>query len=85
MNVFSSLPTDVAEELPCNFLNIEVPPTAAIARSLPTAVPDSPYVHPGFNPRTPRTPRLQDPNKTPRFYPVVKEARSIDVKVNGKM
>ncbi|RMB99545.1 hypothetical protein DUI87_23798 [Hirundo rustica rustica] len=69
-----------AEELACNFLSTEVPATAGMARSLPTAVPDSPRFHPGFIPRTPRTPRLQDPNKTPRFYPVVKEARSFDVK-----
>lgn len=64
--------------------SMEVPPAAAMARSLPTAVPDSPCVHAGVTPRTPRTPRLQDPNKTPRFYPVVKEAQSVDVKVNGK-
>ncbi|KAF4790031.1 La-related protein 1B [Turdus rufiventris] len=69
-----------AEELACHSLSTEVPPTAGMARSLPTAVPDSPRFHPGFIPRTPRTPRLQDPNKTPRFYPVVKEARSFDVK-----
>uniref|UniRef100_A0A663MCM1 La ribonucleoprotein 1B n=1 Tax=Athene cunicularia TaxID=194338 RepID=A0A663MCM1_ATHCN len=78
------LQKDLAEELACDLLSIEVPPTAAIARSLPTAVPDSPSVHPGFTPRTPRTPRLQDPNKTPRFYPVVKEARSIDIKTPRK-
>ncbi|RLV97363.1 hypothetical protein DV515_00011850, partial [Chloebia gouldiae] len=68
----------------------EVPPRppglqkVGMARSLPTAVPDLPRFHPGFIPRTPRTPRLQDPNKTPRFYPVVKEARSFDVKVPRK-
>ncbi|XP_050830052.1 la-related protein 1B isoform X2 [Serinus canaria] len=73
-----------AEELACNFLSAEALPTAGMARSLPTAVPDSPRFHPGFIPRTPRTPRLQDPNKTPRFYPVVKEARSFDVKAPRK-
>lgn len=52
-----------------------------MARSLPTAVPESPGVHSTRTPKTPRTPRLQDPNKTPRFYPVVKEARIIDVGV----
>uniref|UniRef100_A0A8C3M9W5 Uncharacterized protein n=1 Tax=Geospiza parvula TaxID=87175 RepID=A0A8C3M9W5_GEOPR len=62
----------------------EALPTAGMARSLPTAVPDSPCFHPGFIPRTPRTPRLQDPSKTPRFYPVVKEARSFDVKAPRK-
>nr|XP_047934056.1 la-related protein 1B isoform X3 [Anser cygnoides] len=72
------------EELACNSFGIEAPPTAAVARSLPTIVPESPRVHPGFTPRTPRTPRLQDPNKTPRFYPVVKEAQSIDVKTPRK-
>ncbi|XP_042323642.1 la-related protein 1B isoform X6 [Sceloporus undulatus] len=56
----------------------------AMARSLPTAVPESPKVQPTRTPKTPRTPRLQDPNKTPRFYPVVKEARSIDVKTRRK-
>ncbi|KAJ7423853.1 La-related protein 1B [Willisornis vidua] len=69
-----------AEELTCNIRSIEVPPTAGIARSLPTAVPDFPHFHHGFIPRTPRTPRLQNANKTPRFYPVVKEARSFDTK-----
>lgn len=52
-----------------------------MARSLPTAVPESPRVQPTRTPKTPRTPRLQDPNKTPRFYPVVKESRIIDVGV----
>lgn len=72
---------DLTEELACKLFGIqEIPPTT-MARSLPTAVPESPRVHPTRTPKTPRTPRLQDPNKTPRFYPVVKEARSIDVKV----
>ncbi|XP_030306722.1 la-related protein 1B isoform X2 [Calypte anna] len=75
---------DLADELACNSMSTEVPPTTAVARSLPTAVPDPPCVHPGFTLRTPRTPRLQDPNKTPRFYPVVKEARAIDMKTPRK-
>nr|KAF6401359.1 La ribonucleoprotein 1B [Rousettus aegyptiacus] len=54
--------------------------SATMAYSLPTAVPESPRVYPARTPKTPRTPRLQDPNKTPRFYPVVKEPRAIDVK-----
>ncbi|XP_053110107.1 la-related protein 1B isoform X7 [Hemicordylus capensis] len=75
---------DLTEELACKLFGIqEVPPTT-VARSLPTAVPESPRVHPTRTPKTPRTPRLQDPNKTPRFYPVVKEARSIDVKTRRK-
>ncbi|XP_027514796.1 la-related protein 1B isoform X2 [Corapipo altera] len=73
-----------AKELTCNILSFEVPPRAGIARSLPTAVPDSHHFHPGLIPRTPRTPRLQDPKKTPRFYPVVKEARSFDIKTPRK-
>ncbi|XP_064006051.1 la-related protein 1B isoform X6 [Pogoniulus pusillus] len=72
------------EELPRTLSSTEAPSAAPIARSLPTAVPDSPCLHPGVTPRTPRTPRLQDPNKTPRFYPVVKEPRSIDVKIPRK-
>ncbi|XP_063271511.1 la-related protein 1B isoform X2 [Prinia subflava] len=72
------------EELACNVPGPAVPAAAGVARSLPAAVPDSPRSHPAFIPRTPRTPRLQDPNKTPRFYPVVKEARSFDVKTPRK-
>ncbi|XP_067386276.1 la-related protein 1B isoform X3 [Emydura macquarii macquarii] len=77
-------PQDLTDELACKFFGVvEVPPTT-VARSLPTAVPESPRIHPGRTPKTPRTPRLQDPNKTPRFYPVVKETRSIDVKTPRK-
>ncbi|XP_078222628.1 la-related protein 1B isoform X7 [Callithrix jacchus] len=54
--------------------------SAAMVHSLPTAVPESPRIHATRTPKTPRTPRLQDPNKTPRFYPVVKEPKAIDVK-----
>lgn len=56
--------------------------SATVALSLPTAVPESPRIYPARSPKTPRTPRLQDPNKTPRFYPVVKEPKTIDVKVH---
>lgn len=49
-----------------------------------TAVPESPVSHPARTPRTPRTPRLQDPTKTPRFYPVVKDTKSIDVQTPRK-
>uniref|UniRef100_A0A8C3LUI1 La ribonucleoprotein 1B n=1 Tax=Chrysolophus pictus TaxID=9089 RepID=A0A8C3LUI1_CHRPC len=80
----SFLFADLAEEPVCNFFSTEALPAATVTRSLPTVVPESPRVHPGFTPRTPRTPRLQDPNKTPRFYPVVKEAQSIDVKAPRK-
>lgn len=72
------------EEPACNWFSTGALPAATVARSLPTVVPESPRVHPGFTLRTPRTPRLQDPNKTPRFYPVVKEAQSIDVKAPRK-
>ncbi|OCT99810.1 hypothetical protein XELAEV_18005591mg [Xenopus laevis] len=49
-------------------------------QSHPTDVLQSPISCRVRTPKSPRTPRLKDPNKTPRFYPVVKEARSIDVK-----
>uniref|UniRef100_A0A8C8SSY1 La ribonucleoprotein 1B n=1 Tax=Pelusios castaneus TaxID=367368 RepID=A0A8C8SSY1_9SAUR len=76
---------DLTDELACKLIGggVEVPPTT-VARSLPTAVPESPRIHPAKTPKTPRTPRLQDPNKTPRFYPVVKETISIDVKTPRK-
>ncbi|KAE8630371.1 hypothetical protein XENTR_v10000802 [Xenopus tropicalis] len=45
----------------------------------PTDVQQSPMSCRARTPKSPRTPRLKDPSKTPRFYPVVKEARSIDV------
>uniref|UniRef100_A0A8C1VR28 La ribonucleoprotein 1, translational regulator n=1 Tax=Cyprinus carpio TaxID=7962 RepID=A0A8C1VR28_CYPCA len=57
------------------------PEPSAIARSLPTTVPDSPSYR---TPRTPRTPRLKDPTQTPRFYPVVKEGRPLDAKTPRK-
>ncbi|CAN2388848.1 La ribonucleoprotein domain family member [Pristimantis euphronides] len=47
-------------------------------------VPESPVSHAVQTPKTPRTPRLQDPTKTPRFYPVVKEAKSIDAQTPRK-
>ncbi|XP_071975494.1 la-related protein 1B isoform X1 [Engystomops pustulosus] len=49
-----------------------------------TTIPESPVSHPTRTPKTPRTPRLQDPTKTPRFYPVVKEAKSMDVQTPRK-
>lgn len=71
-----SVPTDaLANKL------FGVPEPSTIARSLPTTVPESPNYRNARTPRTPRTPRLKDPTLTPRFYPVVKEARSIDAKV----
>ncbi|NXJ06117.1 LAR1B protein, partial [Odontophorus gujanensis] len=80
----SELQKGKSHELACNLLNNEAPPAVAVAWSLPAVVPESPRAHPGFTPRTPRTPRLQDPSKTPRFYPVVKEAQSLDVKAPRK-
>ncbi|XP_060735012.1 la-related protein 1B isoform X4 [Tachysurus vachellii] len=62
--------------------NQEVPPPPpsqdepSLAHSLPTNVPESPSAP--RTPRTPRTPGRQDPNKTPRFYPVMKDSGSID-------
>ncbi|KAJ7988821.1 hypothetical protein DPEC_G00313170 [Dallia pectoralis] len=35
-------------------------------------------------PRTPRTPGRQDPNKTPRFYPVTKDGGNVDVQTPRK-
>ncbi|XP_078737215.1 la-related protein 1 [Lampetra fluviatilis] len=68
-------PTD---ELATRLFGAAGPPSPGLARSLPTAVPESPARRPPRTPRTPRTPRLMDPSKTPRFYPVVKEGRAID-------
>ncbi|MEQ2306288.1 La ribonucleoprotein domain member 1B [Ameca splendens] len=65
--------------------NQEVPPPpmsvnsgAELAHSLPTTVPESPSTSQPRTPRTPRTPGRQDPNKTPRFYPVMKESGTVD-------
>uniref|UniRef100_H3D4C8 La ribonucleoprotein 1B n=1 Tax=Tetraodon nigroviridis TaxID=99883 RepID=H3D4C8_TETNG len=55
---------------------VPLPPLPA--RSLPTSVPESPRRGQPRTPRTPRTPGRQDPNKTPRFYPVMKESSAID-------
>ncbi|KAI4897028.1 hypothetical protein NFI96_014389, partial [Prochilodus magdalenae] len=60
----------------------EVPPPppcqdeSILSHSVPADVPE-----PSSAPRTPRTPRTpgrQDPTKTPRFYPVIKDSGSID-------
>lgn len=56
-----------------------------LARSLPTTVPESPSTSQPRTPRTPRTPGRQDPNKTPRFYPVMKESASIDGQVSSPL
>lgn len=56
---------------------------AELARSVPTTVPQSPRAHQPRTPRTPRTPGRQDPNKTPRFYPVMKETGTIDGQVSS--
>lgn len=65
--------------------NQEVPPPPMpvdggieLAHSLPTTVPESPSTSQPRTPRTPRTPGRQDPSKTPRFYPVMKESGAID-------
>ncbi|XP_013919095.1 PREDICTED: la-related protein 1B isoform X1 [Thamnophis sirtalis] len=75
---------NVTEELAFQLFGVQQIPPTTMARSLPTAVPESLGIHPTRTPKTPRTPRLQDPNKTPRFYPVVKEARIIDVGTRRK-
>uniref|UniRef100_A0A8C6LSX5 La ribonucleoprotein 1B n=1 Tax=Nothobranchius furzeri TaxID=105023 RepID=A0A8C6LSX5_NOTFU len=49
-----------------------------LAVSLPATVPDSPSARQPRTPKTPRTPGRLDPNKTPRFYPVIKESATID-------
>lgn len=54
-----------------------------MACSLPKTVPESPTAHQPRTPRTPRTPGRQDPNKTPRFYPVMKESGNFDDKVSS--
>ncbi|XP_045654958.1 la-related protein 1B isoform X6 [Ursus americanus] len=71
---------DLSEELAQQLFDVSEISSATMAPSLPTAVPKSPRIYPARTPKTPRTPRLQDPNKTPRFYPVVKEPKAIDVK-----
>lgn len=65
--------------------NQEVPPLPMpvdsgmdMSRSFPKTVPESPSAHQPRTPRTPRTPGRQDPTKTPRFYPVIKESGTID-------
>ncbi|XP_053559625.1 la-related protein 1B [Bombina bombina] len=58
--------------------------TSAVAHSLSKDVPESPIAFISRTPKTPRTPRLQDPTKTPRFYPVVKEPKTIDVQTPRK-
>ncbi|XP_032002805.1 la-related protein 1B isoform X3 [Hylobates moloch] len=71
---------DLTDELAQKLFDVSEVISAAMVHSLPTAVSESPRIHPTRTPKTPRTPRLQDPNKTPRFYPVVKEPKAIDVK-----
>ena len=72
----SAVPTDaLANKL------FGAPEPSAIARSLPTTVPESPNYRNARTPRTPRTPQLKDSSQTSRFYPVVKEGRTLDAKV----
>lgn len=73
---FADLTDELAQKL---FVVSEISSTTVC--SLPTAVPESSRIYPARIPKTPRTPRLQDPNKTPRFYPVVKESKALDIKV----
>lgn len=72
----SAVPTDaLANKL------FGAPEPSTIARSLPTTVPESPNYRNARTPRTPRTPQLKDSSQTSRFYPVVKEGRTLDAKV----
>ncbi|KAM5192086.1 la-related protein 1B [Mantella aurantiaca] len=66
---------NLAPELPVEPHADQSPPNIP---TFPQDVPESPVSLSVRTPKTPRTPRLQDPTKTPRFYPVVKEAKSID-------
>nr|XP_036853782.1 la-related protein 1B isoform X7 [Manis javanica] len=70
---------DWTDELAQRLLEVSEISSITMAQSLHTAVPESPRIYPTRTHKTPRTPRLQDPNKTPRFYPV-KEPKAIDVK-----
>ncbi|XP_035388921.1 la-related protein 1B isoform X2 [Electrophorus electricus] len=60
----------------------EVPPPppcqdeSGLVHSLSTNIPESSSAP--RTPRTPRTPGRQDPSKTPRFYPVIKDSGTID-------
>ncbi|XP_073497674.1 la-related protein 1B isoform X2 [Phyllobates terribilis] len=73
----------LAPEIPTDPEVFHSPPNIPIFLEA-TAGPESPVSHPATRPKTPRTPRLQDPTKTPRFYPVVKDAKSIDVQTPRK-
>ncbi|XP_043844915.1 la-related protein 1 isoform X3 [Dromiciops gliroides] len=76
---FQQVPTDaLANKL------FGAPEPSTIARSLPTTVPESPNYRNTRTPRTPRTPQLKDASQTSRFYPVVKEGRTIDAKMPRK-
>lgn len=67
----------------CTSHHNAVESAAELSRSLPTSVPESPRAHQPRTPRTPRTPGRQDPNKTPRFYPVMKESSTVDGQVSS--
>uniref|UniRef100_A0A4X1VGV6 La ribonucleoprotein 1B n=1 Tax=Sus scrofa TaxID=9823 RepID=A0A4X1VGV6_PIG len=71
---------DLTDDLAQKLFDVSEISSATMAHSLPTAVPEAPRIYPARTPKTPRTPRLQDPSKTPRFYPVVKEPKPIDIK-----
>ncbi|XP_077333016.1 la-related protein 1B [Lithobates pipiens] len=76
LNLISKAEFDsLTPELPVKPDTEQSPPNIPI---FPQGVPESPVSIPVRTPKTPRTPRLQDPSKTPRFYPVVKETKSMD-------
>lgn len=62
------------------FLFISAADECDLAHSVPTDVPEASSVP--RTPRTPRTPGRQDPTKTPRFYPVMKESGNFDGQVS---
>ncbi|OBS74757.1 hypothetical protein A6R68_14710 [Neotoma lepida] len=52
--------------------------SATESHAMPTGVPSLPRIHPAWTPKAHQMPQLQDPNRTLRFYPVVKEPRAIN-------
>ncbi|XP_036169135.1 la-related protein 1B isoform X9 [Myotis myotis] len=79
-NLIPELPFEPNQEVPVAPSKSRQEISSTSVCSLPTAVPESSRIYPARIPKTPRTPRLQDPNKTPRFYPVVKEPKALDIK-----
>ncbi|KAG7250635.1 hypothetical protein CRUP_019696, partial [Coryphaenoides rupestris] len=66
-------PSDPKQEVPVIPRSVEVQELAE-----PASGPQSPRDQQPRTPKTPRTPGRLDPNKTPRFYPVIKESAGVD-------